>query len=71
MPPVVARAAVLLAHPEVRDALASLAGRITVADMRRMNHAVDAEHRDAADVAREFLGVGDLRTSLASVADGG
>jgi osmoprotectant transport system permease protein len=48
-----ARAAVLLAHPELRDALASL--RITVADMRRMNHAVDAEHRDAADVARDFL----------------
>ncbi|HEX6974425.1 MAG TPA: glycine betaine ABC transporter substrate-binding protein [Vicinamibacterales bacterium] len=47
------RAAVLLAHPEVKDALASL--RITVADMRRMNHAVDAEHRDPRDVAREFL----------------
>jgi osmoprotectant transport system substrate-binding protein/osmoprotectant transport system permease protein len=51
----VARSAVLLAHPEVRDALAGLAGRITVEDMRRMNHAVDAEHRDPADVAREFL----------------
>jgi len=49
----VARAAVLLAHPELREALGSL--RITVADMRRMNLAVDAEHRDAADVAREFL----------------
>jgi osmoprotectant transport system permease protein len=47
------RAAVLLAHPPLRDALASL--RITVADMRRMNHAVDAGHRDPADVAREFL----------------
>ena len=34
------------AHPEVREALATLAGRITVADMRRMNHAVDAEHQD-------------------------
>jgi osmoprotectant transport system permease protein len=51
----VIRSAVLLAHPEVRDALAYLAGRITVADMRRMNHEVDAEHRDAAEVAREFL----------------
>jgi osmoprotectant transport system permease protein len=52
---VVARSAALLAHPNVRDAVASLSGRITVTDMRRMNHAVDAERRDAADVAREFL----------------
>jgi osmoprotectant transport system permease protein len=52
---VVARTPVLLAHPEVREALAGLSGRITVADMRRMNHAVDAQHRDPADVAREFL----------------
>jgi osmoprotectant transport system permease protein len=51
----VARASVLLAHPEVHRALARLSGRITVADMRRMNYAVDAEHRDPADVAREFL----------------
>ncbi len=52
---VIARAPVLLAHPDVRGALADLSGRITVADMRRMNHAVDAQHRDPADVAREFL----------------
>ena len=52
---IVARGAVLLAHPEVRDALATLSGRITMADMRRMNRAVDAEHRDPAEVAREFL----------------
>jgi glycine betaine/choline ABC-type transport system substrate-binding protein len=51
----VGRTAVLLAHPEIREAMAALAGRITAADMRRMNHAVDAEHRDPADVAREFL----------------
>jgi osmoprotectant transport system permease protein len=52
---VVARSAMLLAHPEVKDALASLSGRITVADMRRMNRAVDADHQDPAAVAREFL----------------
>ena len=52
---IVARAPALLAHPDVRAALATLSGRITVADMRRMNRAVDAEHRDPADVAREFL----------------
>ena len=33
----------------------ALAGRITVADMRRMNHAVDAEQQDPAAVARDFL----------------
>ncbi len=52
---IVARAAVLLAHPEVRTALSALSGRITLADMRRMNRAVDADHRDPADVARQFL----------------
>jgi len=52
---IVARATALLAHPEVHAALATLSGRITVADMRRMNRAVDAEHRDPSDVAREFL----------------
>ena len=52
---IIARAPALLAHPEVRDALATLSGRITLADMRRMNRAVDAEHRDPTDVAREFL----------------
>ncbi len=49
----VVRSAVLRAHPELRDALRSL--HISVADMRRMNHAVDAEHKDVARVAREFL----------------
>jgi osmoprotectant transport system substrate-binding protein len=51
----VVRSASLLAHPELKDAIATLAGRITVADMRRMNRSVDAEHRDAAEVAREFV----------------
>jgi len=45
----------LLARPDVRRALESLAGRITVDDMRRMNRAVDADRRDPADVAGEFL----------------
>jgi osmoprotectant transport system permease protein len=51
----VARSATLLAHPQVREALESLSGRISIEDMRRMNHAVDADRRDPADVAREFL----------------
>ena len=52
---IVARSATLLAHPSLKEVLSVLSGRITVTDMRRMNHAVDAQHRDAAEVAREFL----------------
>ncbi len=51
----VARRATLLRHPEVRQALEALAGRITIDDMRKMNRAVDAERRDPAAVAGEFL----------------
>jgi osmoprotectant transport system substrate-binding protein len=42
-------------HPEVRNAIAELAGKISSDEMRKMNYEVDGEHRDAADVAREFL----------------
>jgi osmoprotectant transport system substrate-binding protein len=42
-------------HPEVRAAIAELAGKISSAEMQKMNAAVDSQHRDAADVAREFL----------------
>ncbi len=51
----VARSAMLLAHPEVKAALESLAGRVSVQSMRRMNKAVDVEHRDPPEVVREFL----------------
>ncbi len=51
----VARSATLLAHPNVRDALTGLSGRVTVSDMRVMNRAVDTERRDPADVVRAFL----------------
>ena len=51
----VARAATLIRHPEVRKALEALGGRITIADMRRMNQAVDAGQQDPAAVARDFL----------------
>jgi len=46
----------LARHPGVVAALESLAGRIDEASMRRMNYAVDGEHRAPADVAREFIG---------------
>jgi osmoprotectant transport system substrate-binding protein len=42
-------------HPEVRAALGELEGKISTAEMQKMNYAVDGEHRDMADVAREFL----------------
>jgi osmoprotectant transport system substrate-binding protein len=42
-------------QPEVAQALAELAGRISNEEMQRLNYAVDGEHRDAGDVAREFL----------------
>ncbi|HEX4643908.1 MAG TPA: glycine betaine ABC transporter substrate-binding protein [Candidatus Acidoferrales bacterium] len=41
-------------HPEVREAIGALAGKISVGEMRAMNYAVDGEHRDPADVVRAF-----------------
>jgi osmoprotectant transport system substrate-binding protein len=41
-------------HPELRTVLGTLGGRISESDMRRMNYAVDGEHRDVAVVVREF-----------------
>jgi osmoprotectant transport system permease protein len=51
----VARSATLLRYPAAREALERLAGRITIEDMRRMNHAVDADRQDPSAVARDFL----------------
>lgn len=52
----VVRSSTLLAHPGLREALIRLSGRISIDAMRRMNHAVDAQRRDPADVARDFVG---------------
>ncbi|HYL68093.1 MAG TPA: glycine betaine ABC transporter substrate-binding protein [Candidatus Limnocylindria bacterium] len=41
--------------PGVRAAIAELAGKISDAEMQKMNYAVDGEHRDIGEVAREFL----------------
>jgi osmoprotectant transport system permease protein len=49
------RTSVLLRYPAAGAALARLASRISERDMRTMNHAVDVEHRDAAETARRFL----------------
>jgi osmoprotectant transport system permease protein len=51
----VARTATLLAHPELRDAMHKLAGRINEATMRSLNEAVDIKRQDPAQVVREFL----------------
>ncbi|MGE3844069.1 MAG: glycine betaine ABC transporter substrate-binding protein, partial [Vicinamibacterales bacterium] len=47
--------ATLLRHPEIGRALGRLAGRISEADMRAMNAAVDVRHEDPAQVASMFL----------------
>jgi len=40
--------------PQIQTALDSLAGKITADDMRTMNEAVDGQHRDPAEVVRDF-----------------
>jgi osmoprotectant transport system substrate-binding protein len=40
--------------PQIQTALDTLAGRVTADDMRAMNEAVDGQHRDPAQVIREF-----------------
>jgi osmoprotectant transport system substrate-binding protein len=42
-------------HPEVKDAIDSLANKISNAEMQRLNYAVDGQHRDPQEVVREFL----------------
>jgi osmoprotectant transport system substrate-binding protein len=40
--------------PQIQVALDALAGRVTADDMRAMNEAVDGQHRDPAEVVRQF-----------------
>jgi osmoprotectant transport system substrate-binding protein len=49
------RQELLKTHPEVGVALNTLSGAISDAEMRRLNYAVDGEHRDVAVVVRDFL----------------
>lgn len=51
----VARASTMLQFPAAAAALRSLAGRISAADMRQMNRAVDGDKQDPATVVRGFL----------------
>ena len=48
------RAEALKRWPQMQAALDALAGKITANDMRAMNEAIDGEHRDPAEVVREF-----------------
>jgi osmoprotectant transport system substrate-binding protein len=48
------RAEALRRWPQVQTALNALAGKITADDIRAMNEAVDGQHRDPAQIVREF-----------------
>jgi osmoprotectant transport system substrate-binding protein len=50
----IVRKAALEKFPQLRGALADLAGKISVDEMRRLNKEVDADQRDVAVVVREF-----------------
>jgi osmoprotectant transport system substrate-binding protein len=51
----VVREQVLQEHPEVSQALAALAGKISDQEMQQLNYSVDGQHRDVKEVVREFL----------------
>ncbi len=51
----VIREQTLRQHPELSQALAALAGKVSDEEMRRLNYAVDGQHRDAKEVVHEFL----------------
>ena len=51
----VVRRQTLEQHPEVARVLAEFAGKISDQEMRQLNYAVDGQHRDLKEVAREFL----------------
>lgn len=50
----------LAKHPALQRALQRLAGKVTAEEMQAMNHAVDGDHRDPADVVRNFRRTHDL-----------
>ncbi len=52
---VIVRAESLAGHPGLRAALDQLAGKLSAAAMRDLNHQVDGKHRPVAEVARQWL----------------
>lgn len=51
----VIRSETLARHPELREVLNDLGGKISADEMRRLNAQVDVDHRDVKKVAAEFL----------------
>jgi osmoprotectant transport system substrate-binding protein len=51
----ITREETLAQYPSLGPALDALTGRVSEADVRAMNYAVDGEKRDPATVVREFL----------------
>ena len=51
----VVREVTLHQHPEVAQALAGLAGKISDVEMQQLNYAVDGLHQDVKEVVAEFL----------------
>ena len=51
----VIRQQVLEQHREIQGVLDELSGKISDAEMQKMNYLVDAQHHDTQDVVREFL----------------
>jgi glycine betaine/choline ABC-type transport system substrate-binding protein len=51
----VIRQQTLQQYPEVAKVLAQLSGKISDDEMQRLNYAVQGQHRDATEVAHEFL----------------
>jgi osmoprotectant transport system substrate-binding protein len=49
--------------PQAAAAFQRLAGKISAAEMRRMNYAVDGQKKDPAQVARQFLATQNLSAS--------
>ncbi|MDE3138065.1 MAG: ABC transporter substrate-binding protein [Acidobacteriota bacterium] len=49
------RSRILERHPQLVPVLDALAGKITEEDMRRLNYAVEGEHRNVKEVVHEFL----------------
>jgi osmoprotectant transport system substrate-binding protein len=50
----VVRGVALEQHAGLREVLDALGGKISEDDMRRMNYALDGEHRDVTSVVRDF-----------------
>jgi osmoprotectant transport system substrate-binding protein len=52
---IIVRSNTLTANPDLRKTLSELSGKISDNNMRAMNYAVDVEHQQVRDVARDFL----------------